>query len=177
MTDKNRKLTKLVKNLTWVLSILFVVTFFIALFSIQGISNKINDNPSQYPEDWGMIGLGLIAMIIHIGIFQGIYIVLSIPTTILKKKTLRDGRTSIADVVFSILIAAISIPALFYGVVMAVNTFDLLSYGLGAGFLPYTIVILLHLATFVLTIVQLIKCWPKKPKAEVAEEVEELAAE
>ena len=169
MTDKNRKLTKRVATFTWVISIVFFVTFFIALFSIQGISNKINDNPSQYPENLGMIGLGLIAMILMLGIYHLIYIVFSIPTAIFKNKSIKNGRTSVVDIVFSLLLVAISMPGLAYGLIMLINMVELFTYGLGFGFIPYVIAVLLHVGLVALMIVQLIKCWPKKPKAEVAE--------
>ena len=165
MTDQNKRLTKLVGNFTWILSILMVVGFFVALFSIQGVSNKIADYPDKYPQELSMVGLGLIALLIHIGIFHAIYVVLAIPASIFKIKSAKADRTSVVDLVFSFLMAAISIPALIYGIIFVANTVDLLSYGLGVGFVPYVVVILLHLAILALMVVQLIKCWPKKEKA------------
>ena len=165
MMDKNKRLTKLVGKLTWILTILMVVTFFVALLSVQSVSNKIADFPDKYPEEWSMIGLGLVAILIQNGIFQGIYAVLSIPAAIFKGKSAKAGRTSVVDVVFSFLIVAISLPSLFYGLVFAINTVDLLTYGLGVGFVPYVIAVLLHLTTVVLMVVQIVKCWPKKEKA------------
>ena len=177
MTDKKIKLTKLVKNFAWILTILFVVGFFLALAGVQGISDKVTQNPDNYPSDWGMIGLGLVAMILMLGIFQLIFIVLAIPTAVFKKRSLKDGRTSVVDMVFTFLLVAISMPCLVYGLIMVVNMFQLFTYGLGFGFIPYTIAILLHLAFVALMIVQLILCWPKKKKTEVAEATPEAVAE
>ena len=175
MTDKNKKLTKRVSKFIWLISLVLLVTFFVALFGIQAVANKINSNPQNYPDDWGMIGLGIIAIMIYAGIFQGIFLVLSIPTSILKNKSLKEGRTNVADSIFTILMALVALPAIFMGMYFVVLTAQFLAYGLGIVFVPYSLAILLHIGVEVLLIKQLINCWPKKQKAvteEVAEVVE-----
>ena len=164
MTDKNAKLTKRVSNLIWLISLALLVTFFVALVGVQGVSDKVTNNPQNYPEDWAMIGLGIITLIIYAGIFQALFLLFSIPTSILKKKSLTAGRTSVADLVLTIILALIGLPAVLFGIYFVILTIELLLYGLAVIFLPYAFVILLHILVEALLITQLIKCWPRKQK-------------
>ena len=172
MTDKNIKLTKRVSKLIWIVPLVLIVTFLVALVGIQSVTDKINANPQNYPEDWGMIGLGIIAIMVYAGIFQGVFLLLSIPTSILKKKSLKEGRTNVADVVLTMALAVMGVVAVILGMYFVILTIQFLTYGLGVVFVPYSLAILLHLFVEVLLVVQLIKCWPKKQKAEVAEVAE-----
>jgi len=155
--DKQTKFAKTLSLLNWICVALLIALNVFNLGAINGVSDAISANPDRFPDGFSFgFGLGLVIIVIYMWILHGIVVVFSIPTAIFKNKSAKNGKVVVADVVFSILTAIATLPAIYIGIAYFSLLFDILPYGIGASLIPMAILVVAQVVLAVFNIIHII---------------------
>jgi len=170
--NKQSKFAKKLALFNWILIAVLLVVNIFTYATLGSVTDKISANPDAFPEGFSLsMGLGLVIVLVYFWILHGIIIALTVPTAIFKNKSAKAGKTVVPDIVFTILTAVATLPAIYIACLYFDLLIDACTYGIGGVLIPMAVAIVAQVVLAILNVVHLFVGKNKKTKENQQEEI------